>query len=78
MNNGTTGLTDSSLDQKRAELLALSRQLREEHSQLRTTYKILLLESRELKKESKLLRTNGHSPREGDEFTGLLAPLADG
>jgi len=79
MNNGTKGLPDTSLDQKRLELLALSRQLREEHSELRNTYKLLLVESKELSEESKQLRTNGYSLREVvDEFAGLLAPRFQG
>lgn len=73
MSSKGNGSPDITFHQKRLELAALSRQLREEHSQLRQTYILLRGESKELSAESKLLRTNGHSLREVlDEFAGLL------
>jgi hypothetical protein len=43
-------------------LIALSRQLREEHSQLREISALLCKESLELSEDSKVLRTSGRMP----------------
>lgn len=64
MNTATKGLPDTSLDQKRVELVTLSRQLREEYSQLRETSRVLRKESKELSKDSKVLQTSGDTLRE--------------
>jgi hypothetical protein len=45
---------------KRHELIALSEQLREEHSQILETSNLLKQESEELSKESRLLRDSIH------------------
>ena len=77
MTSATKGLADTTFVQKRLELAALSRQLREEYSHLLETSKLLRRESKELREESKLLRTNGHTLREVvDEFAGVLTAPA--
>ena len=74
MKTGLQDLADISLDQKRLELVAFSRQLREEYSQLRETSRVLRKESRELRRESKLLRTSGDSLKEvADEIDRAFA-----
>jgi hypothetical protein len=74
MSTTGNGSPDTTSHERRLELAALSRQLREEHLQLRETYILLRGESKELSEESKLLRTYGHSLREVlDEFAGLLS-----
>ncbi len=76
MNRPTKRLTETALQQRRIELLELSRQLREEHSQLREISKLLCSESKELSEESKMLRTSGHTLREVvDEFHCVLTAV---
>ena len=64
MNATLKGQADTLLDQRRVELVALSRQLCEEHSQLRETSDVLRRDSGELSEDSKLLRTDGYELRE--------------
>ena len=52
---------DSSLLGKRIDLIALSKQLQEDHSQILAISKLLKHESEELSKESRLLRIDGHT-----------------
>jgi hypothetical protein len=54
---------DTSLHGKRLELIAMSNQLREAHSQILATAKLLKRESEELSQESRVLRGNGHRLR---------------
>ena len=51
------------LHNKRLELIAVSKQLREEHTQISETSNLLKQESEELSKESRLLRSNGYRLR---------------
>jgi len=60
VNIATSFLPGASLDNKRLELIALSKKLREERTQLIEASDLLKQESEELSKESRLLRNNGH------------------
>lgn len=63
MSNATSFPVDPSPHGKRLELIAMPRQLREAHSQILETSKLLKQESEELSKESRQLRDNGHRLR---------------
>jgi len=59
-NPGSRG-GEISLIERRLQLIAISRKLRHQHSQLREVSMLLRKESRELSEESRVLRTNGQT-----------------
>jgi len=61
MKSPDAGAGETPLINRRLQLIALSRKLRHEHSQLREASMLLRKESKELSEESRFLRDNGRA-----------------
>lgn len=77
MENPDSGAGETVFVKRRLQLIALSRKLRHEHSQLREASMLLRDEGKQLSEESRVLRTNGQTVEKIVEFLRMPAMVLD-